>query len=196
MFLQAGDRDHLVMAAMLGIFGLALAAIARDMNRVHVQSLGLRFDNDGLIRTLFKANEAAQSAVRAKSVFLASMSHELRTPLNAILGFSEIMRDELFGPLGSRPYREYAVLIHESAEHLLDVISDVLDASKAETGTLAIEGASSTPPRWSGTASASSPAPSPRKASRSRPRSIPTFRACARTTAASGRSSSTCFSTR
>jgi signal transduction histidine kinase len=139
MFLQAGDRDHLVMAAMLGIFGLALAAIARDMNRVHVQSLGLRFDNDGLIRTLFKANEAAQSAVRAKSVFLASMSHELRTPLNAILGFSEIMRDELFGPLGSRPYREYAVLIHESAEHLLDVISDVLDASKAETGTLAIE---------------------------------------------------------
>jgi signal transduction histidine kinase len=139
MFLRAGDQTHLVMAAMLGIFGLALAAIARDMNRVQVQSLGLRFDNVGLIRTLFEANEEAQSASRAKSVFLASMSHELRTPLNAIIGFSEIMRDELFGPLGSHPYREYAVLIHESAEHLLDVISDVLDASKAETGTLAIE---------------------------------------------------------
>jgi cell cycle sensor histidine kinase DivJ len=67
----------------------------------------------------------------AKSRFLANMSHELRTPLNAIIGFSDIMRSRLFGPLEGR-YSEYAALIHESGGHLLDLINDVLDMSKIE----------------------------------------------------------------
>jgi cell cycle sensor histidine kinase DivJ len=59
------------------------------------------------------------------------MSHELRTPLNAIMGFADIMRNRLFGPLPDR-YAEYAQLIHESGQHLLDLINDVLDMSKIE----------------------------------------------------------------
>ncbi len=76
-----------------------------------------------------RADAEAQNA--GKSRFLANMSHELRTPLNAIMGFSDIMRQGLFGSLSDR-YGEYAELIHDSGGHLLDLISDVLDMSKIE----------------------------------------------------------------
>jgi len=78
--------------------------------------------------------ERAEAANRAKSEFLANMSHELRTPLNAILGFSEILQDQMFGPLGSARYKEYAKDIHDSGKHLLNVINDILDMSKIEAG--------------------------------------------------------------
>ena len=78
--------------------------------------------------------ERAEAANRAKSEFLANMSHELRTPLNAILGFSEILHDQMFGPLGSARYNEYAKDIHDSGKHLLNVINDILDMSKIEAG--------------------------------------------------------------
>ena len=80
------------------------------------------------------AKDEAEQANRAKGEFLASMSHELRTPLNAIIGFSEILRDELFGPLGDARYREYVRDVHASGAHLLDLISDVLDLSKIDAG--------------------------------------------------------------
>ena len=86
--------------------------------------------------TLRKALAAAEEANLAKSRFLANISHELRTPLNAITGFSEIMRSERFGPIGNARYREYASDISASAAHLLNVIEDILDLSKAETGRL------------------------------------------------------------
>jgi signal transduction histidine kinase len=73
----------------------------------------------------------AQAANQAKSRFLANMSHELRTPLNAVMGFADIMRNRLFGPMPDR-YAEYAQLIHESGAHLLGLINDVLDMSKIE----------------------------------------------------------------
>lgn len=79
------------------------------------------------------AEEAIQ-ANNAKSQFLASMSHDLRTPLNAIVGFSEVMREELFGPLGSEHYKQYADDIHYSGALLTDLINDVLDLSKVESG--------------------------------------------------------------
>lgn len=79
---------------------------------------------------LRQKSEAEQLNV-GKSRFLANMSHELRTPLNAVIGFSDIMRQRLFGPLPDR-YAEYAQLIHESGGHLLDLINDVLDMSKIE----------------------------------------------------------------
>ena len=82
------------------------------------------------------ANETAEFASRSKSEFLANMSHELRTPLNAVIGFSEIMKEEIFGPLGSDNYRTYSRDIHESGKHLLRVINDILDLSKIEAGKL------------------------------------------------------------
>ena len=85
---------------------------------------------------LFAAKESAEIASRSKSDFLANISHELRTPLNAIIGFSEIMREELFGPLGSPQYREYIGDVFDSAQHLLNVINDILDIAKAEAGKL------------------------------------------------------------
>lgn len=76
----------------------------------------------------------AETANRAKSEFLANMSHELRTPLNAIIGFSEMMEHETFGALGSTKYVDYSSHIRESGQHLLGVISDVLDMSRLEAG--------------------------------------------------------------
>ena len=85
---------------------------------------------------LTRARDEAESASRAKTQFLANMSHELRTPLNAVIGFSEILNRELFGALGEQRYRDYARMIHESGEHLLHVVNDILDMSKIEAGKL------------------------------------------------------------
>lgn len=80
-----------------------------------------------------------QDASRAKAAFLAAMSHELKTPLNAVLGFSEIIRDEVLGPVGHDAYRDYAGDIHRSGTRLLCVINDVLDVSRLEGGLLTID---------------------------------------------------------
>jgi cell cycle sensor histidine kinase DivJ len=77
---------------------------------------------------------AALEQSKSKSRFLANMSHELRTPLNAIIGFSDMIRQEVFGPVGHNRYREYAGHIHSSGQHLVDMISDLLDMSKIEAG--------------------------------------------------------------
>jgi len=101
------------------------------------------FDRVGLLReraatheALRRAKEEAEAASRGKSGFLATMSHELRTPLNAIIGFSEMILREVAGPLGNEQYRTYIADIHESGTHLLQIINDILDLSKAEAGKL------------------------------------------------------------
>jgi signal transduction histidine kinase len=103
-----------------------LSASFNDMvNELRRREEGLRF-----------AMNEADTSNRAKTEFLANMSHELRTPLNAVIGFTEMMRNETFGPLGSKHYVGYADDILHSSSHLLDVINGVLDMAKIEAGEL------------------------------------------------------------
>lgn len=99
-------------------------------------------DRDGRLSRksaeLDRARSVAEAANHAKSQFLANVSHELRTPLNAIIGFSSILANQQFGPLGDQKYVDYAADIQESGRHLLDVINDILDLSKAESGKLSV----------------------------------------------------------
>ncbi len=99
--------------------------------------LGLAITILRLVSQLLVAREArveADAANMAKSEFLATMSHELRTPLNAIIGFSEIMKEQTLGPVGNTKYLDYAGDIHGSGQHLLELINDILDLSKVESG--------------------------------------------------------------
>lgn len=118
----------------------------------YIKCLGrCRLDADGEVTSLFgimqditeqveheyalkAAKESVEQAYNAKSQFLANMSHELRTPLNAIIGFSEMIQRQLLGPIGTEKYLDYINGIRESGEHLLDLISDILDMSKIEAG--------------------------------------------------------------
>lgn len=89
--------------------------------------------------SLIEAKDQADTANRAKSSFLANMSHELRTPLNAIIGFSDMMISETFGPVNNSKYEEYLQDMNASANHLLDIINEVLDMSKIEAGRLELD---------------------------------------------------------
>lgn len=92
-----------------------------------------RTDDEARIEMLRRSQNSAQQDNEDKTLFFAGVSHELRTPLNAIIGFSDMMRSRLFGPLPNK-YAEYADLIHDSGRHMLDLIGDVLDMSKVEAG--------------------------------------------------------------
>ena len=102
---------------------IALYGIMQDVTEAMHRELDLR-----------QAKDSVERAYAAKTQFLANMSHELRTPLNAIIGFSEMMQRQLLGPIGTEKYLEYISGILESGEHLLDLISDILDMSRIEAG--------------------------------------------------------------
>jgi signal transduction histidine kinase len=117
----------LFVSEILIVFALLMMATQRLQQQVEA-----RHDD------LDAARARAEEASRAKSEFLATMSHELRTPLNAIIGFSDVLRRQLFGPLGNERYRQYVTDIHGSGTHLLSVITTILDISKAEAGKLEV----------------------------------------------------------
>lgn len=106
---------------------LEMMKLATDKEMLILELETAKADSEG-------ARKRAEDANLAKSRFLATMSHELRTPLNAILGFSEIMRDEIMGPIGNKNYKSYTNDIYESGSHLLKLINEILDLSRIEAG--------------------------------------------------------------
>ena len=115
--------------------------LAKGLQQTTLQMLAFRAQKDILIAELDEerlvseeARRRAEAGSKAKSRFLATMSHELRTPLNAILGFSEVMKDEMFGPHTTPVYREYAKDVYDSGRHLLQLINEILDLSRIEAG--------------------------------------------------------------
>ncbi len=130
-----------IMVALLVLSLPFFSYVAGQLNKSTLMLISFRTEKDALIAELETAKSMSDEARRraeeanlAKSRFLASMSHELRTPLNAILGFSEVMANEVLGPMGNDTYREYARDVHDSGRHLLDLINEILDLSRIEAG--------------------------------------------------------------
>ncbi|MFN3559018.1 MAG: ATP-binding protein [Brevundimonas sp.] len=135
------DGGSVVSAADITAIKQKEAERQRAVERLHVTIAELE-DREEKLSLLARKYEVAmtraEAANQAKSEFLANMSHELRTPLNAINGFSEIMANELFGPLGDAKYKGYAGDILKSGQHLLSLINDILDMAKIEAGKLTL----------------------------------------------------------
>jgi two-component system, cell cycle sensor histidine kinase PleC len=140
-FAVKGTLHDYILAVMAltaeGYFSL----LAYRLYSTTLATLEARAEKDALIGELEQsksisdeARRRAETANIAKSRFLAQMSHELRTPLNAILGFSEVMKTEIFGPHSVPAYKEYAADIHNSGVHLLNLINEILDLSRIEAG--------------------------------------------------------------
>jgi two-component system cell cycle sensor histidine kinase PleC len=110
-----------------------------DLGESRGQMKRLTAEMTRLARENAAHRERAEASNAAKSQFLANVSHELRTPLNAILGFSEILKTKLFGPLGAPQYEGYVCDIHESGVLLLNLINDLLDLSKIEAGKFVLQ---------------------------------------------------------
>ena len=140
--LLGGVHDYILAAMALTAQGY-FALLAHRLYSTTLATLEARAEKDALIGELEQAKAISDEARRraeaaniAKSRFLAQMSHELRTPLNAILGFSEVMKSEVFGAHAVPTYKEYAGDIHNSGVHLLNLINEILDLSRIEAGPL------------------------------------------------------------
>lgn len=135
------DPLYFALASMAIGVHLYFVFLAAGLNSTAHAMLEFRAQKDVLISELEEeksisdeARRRAEAANKAKSRFLATMSHELRTPLNAIMGFSEVMKGELMGPMPNETYRDYAENIHSSGSHLLHLINEILDLSRIEAG--------------------------------------------------------------
>ncbi|RDJ22918.1 sensor histidine kinase [Bosea caraganae] len=140
-FWGRADIDSVTMALMAASAQLFFIFLANRLYTSSVATIAFRAEKDALIAELEtatansdEARRKAEEANLAKSRFLATMSHELRTPLNAILGFSEVMKNEIFGTHANAAYKEYSTDIHGSGQHLLNLINEILDLSRIEAG--------------------------------------------------------------
>jgi len=139
--LSLHDSFYIALALMAVGVHIYFVFLARSLNSTQLAMLEFRAQKDLLIAELEEeksisdeARRRAEAANLAKSRFLATMSHELRTPLNAIMGFSEVMKSEVLGPMNNPTYCEYAGNIHDSGRHLLNLINEILDLSRIEAG--------------------------------------------------------------
>jgi signal transduction histidine kinase len=140
---ETGGVRHAVRWESQDEIGAVVKAFNRMQARQQRYDAELRRARENLERRvaerteeLARARDSAEAANKAKTGFLANMSHELRTPLNAIIGFAEVLEGEVMGKLGNHKYHDYAKDIRESGQHLLSLINDLLDLSKAEAGKL------------------------------------------------------------
>ncbi|WP_454001276.1 sensor histidine kinase [Afipia felis] len=140
-FILRGTLYDYILAALAVAAEGYFALLAHRLHSTTLATLEARAEKDALIGELEQAkaisDEAryrAESANVSKSRFLAQMSHELRTPLNAILGFSEVMKSEIFGAHAVAAYKDYSADIHNSGVHLLNLINEILDLSRIEAG--------------------------------------------------------------
>jgi two-component system cell cycle sensor histidine kinase PleC len=140
-FILQGTLRHYILALMALTAQGYFAALTYRLYSSTLATLEARAEKDALIGELEQAKAISDEARRraeaaniAKSRFLAQMSHELRTPLNAILGFSEVMKTEVFGQHAVPAYKEYSADIHNSGVHLLGLINEILDLSRIEAG--------------------------------------------------------------
>jgi two-component system, cell cycle sensor histidine kinase PleC len=140
-FALKGTLHNYILAVMALAAEAYFSLLAYRLYSGTLATLEARAEKESLIAELEQsksisdeARRRAEAANIAKSRFLAQMSHELRTPLNAILGFSEVMKAEIFGPHAVRTYRDYAEDIHSSGVHLLNLINEILDLSRIEAG--------------------------------------------------------------
>lgn len=132
--LSAGEPEFLGLAVIGVVFCALILAYGRAYHCSLRDNIRLRLEADEMAEDLRTARRQAETANRSKTEFLANMSHVLRTPLNAILGFSQLIRDEASGPVGTEAYKEFAGDIHSSGQQLLEIINDVLDAARIERG--------------------------------------------------------------
>jgi two-component system cell cycle sensor histidine kinase PleC len=140
-FVLQGDLHNYILGIMAIAAQCYFTLLAHRLYTAGLATLVARAEKDALIAELEQAKMNSDEARRraegsniAKSQFLAQMSHELRTPLNAILGFSEVMKTEVFGPHQVAAYKEYSNDIHNSGQHLLNLINEILDLSRIEAG--------------------------------------------------------------
>jgi two-component system cell cycle sensor histidine kinase PleC len=144
-FLTGDQPTDWVIGLIAPLVAVQMWWTGRPLIRRMEEDSRLRFKVEDLARELEETRDdalrkrfEAETANASKTAFLANMSHELRTPLNAILGFSEIIAQECFGPVGNSRYRDYAGDIHSSGAHLLSLINDLLDIAKIEAGRMDI----------------------------------------------------------
>ncbi|TDQ84501.1 two-component system cell cycle sensor histidine kinase PleC [Dongia mobilis] len=130
-----GEPSWLIGAFVL-FWGLLLWSMARHLNDGFKENVALLLGNQNLIRHLSAAKERAELANLAKSRFLGNMSHELRTPLNAVIGYSEMMKLQILGPIDNPQYAEYVGHIHDRGRHLLHFVTQVFDLSQLEAGDI------------------------------------------------------------